>query len=78
MVLKANSLVKPSSNTLNVGVPTFSSTSACRGGFTPPSSPVFVVAELQIGHPHPSLKFQTGLKTGHYTKQPAASRSVTQ
>jgi hypothetical protein len=38
MNLKTNYLAKPSSNTLNVGAPTFSPTSACRGGFRPPSS----------------------------------------
>jgi hypothetical protein len=38
MNLKTISLHKPSSNTLNVGAPTFSSASACRDGFTPPSS----------------------------------------
>jgi hypothetical protein len=38
MILKTNYLVKPSSNTLNVGAPTFSPTSARRGGFTLPSS----------------------------------------
>jgi hypothetical protein len=37
MTLKTNYLVKPSSNTLNVGAPTFSPFSACRGGFAPPS-----------------------------------------
>src|SRR4029077_2594576 len=34
MNLKTNYLAKPSSNTLNVGAPTFSLPSACRGGFT--------------------------------------------
>jgi hypothetical protein len=38
MNLKANYLVKPSSNTFSVGAPTFSPTSACEGGYTPPSS----------------------------------------
>jgi hypothetical protein len=38
MILKTDYLVKPSSNTLNVGAPTFSPATPCRGGFTPPSS----------------------------------------
>jgi hypothetical protein len=38
MILKTNCLLKPSSNTLNVGAPTFSPKSESRGGFTPPSS----------------------------------------
>jgi hypothetical protein len=38
MNLKTNYWVRPSSNTLNVGAPTFFPTSAYRGGYTPPSS----------------------------------------
>jgi hypothetical protein len=50
MILKTISLQKPSSNTLNVGAPTFSPTFACWGGFTPPSSRSPVVADLKVGH----------------------------
>jgi hypothetical protein len=38
MTLKTTHLAKPSSNTLNVGAPTFNFASACGDGFTPPSS----------------------------------------
>jgi hypothetical protein len=48
MNLETNSLVKPSSNTLNVGAPTFSPYGMCRGGFRPPSSPL--VTDLKVGH----------------------------
>jgi hypothetical protein len=57
VILKAISLQEPSSNTLNVGAPTFFA--------DPPSSSTCVVANLQIGHlelPEPGL---AGLKTGH-------------
>jgi len=58
MTLKTISLQKPSSNTLNVGAPTFFA--------NPPISSTCVVANLRIGHlelPEPGL---AGLKTGNY------------
>ena len=51
--LKIKFLHKPSSNTLNVGAPTFSPPFRCRGSYRPPSSP-------RLG--------LTGLKTGHYIR----------
>jgi hypothetical protein len=49
ITLKTNSFEKPSSNTLNVGAPTFSRSSSCRGGFTPPSLHLPKVVDLKVG-----------------------------
>jgi hypothetical protein len=67
--LKTKSFHKPSSNTFNVGAPTFFA--------APPIASACVVANLQIGHPERTLRITAGLKTGHYNAasvHPAVSR----